>query len=53
MDDADVKINEGNSRYSDEGNRPEHGSDVMKKGFFCHCSYMLEKVSSLLIMLFY
>lgn len=22
------------SRYSDEGNRPEHGSDVMKKLFF-------------------
>lgn len=34
IDDADVKINEEKSRYSDEGNRPKHGSDVMKKLYF-------------------
>lgn len=33
IDDADVKINEGKSRYSVEGSRPEHGGDVTKKLF--------------------
>lgn len=47
IDDADVKINEGKSRYSEEGSRPDHGGDVLKKvGFFRRCSYMLEEVAS-------
>lgn len=42
IDDADVKINEGKSRYSDGSNRPEQGSDVMKKFFFFFSMTLME-----------